>query len=123
LDDARIAQPMPNPTDDTDPHEASNQRREPRHEVQVAGRYRSRVGASRDIWIKDISETGCRFFDKFSVLPVDTNITFRVGTIGPIPARVRWREKSVIGIQFETPLHPSVLEHIVRTMDEPGAGD
>lgn len=123
MDDARIAQPMSNPTEDTEPQDAPNQRREPRHEVQVAGRYRSRVGASRDIWIKDISETGCRFFDKFSVLPVDTNITFRVGSIGPIPARVRWREKSVVGIQFDTPLHPSVLEHIVRTMDEPGAGD
>ncbi len=100
---------------------ASNQRREPRHEVQVAGRYRSRVGSARDIWIKDISETGCRFFDKFSVLPVGTGITFRVGTIGPIAARVRWREKSVIGIEFDNPLHPSVLEHIVRTMDDPGA--
>ena len=106
---------------EAEPQEGSNQRREPRHVVQVAGRYRSRVGASRDIWIKDISETGCRFFDKFSVLPVDSAITFRVGTIGPISAKVRWREKSVIGIQFDTPLHPSVLEHIVRTMDEPGA--
>lgn len=110
-----------NTADDTEKPTASNQRREPRHEVQVAGRYRSRIGASRDIWIKDISETGCRFFDKFSVLPVDSSITFRVGTIGPIAAKVRWRDKSVLGIEFDTPLHPSVLEHIVRTMDEPGA--
>lgn len=112
-----------NTSNDTEPQEGSNQRREPRHVVQVAGRYRARVGTARDIWIKDISETGCRFFDKFSVLSVDTNITFRVGTIGPIPARVRWREQSVVGIEFDTPLYPSVLEHIVRTMDEPGAGN
>lgn len=110
---------MSNTADHSETPDASNQRREPRHEVQVAGRYRARIGTARDIWIKDISETGCRFFDKFSVLTVDTNITFRVGTIGPIPARVRWREQSVVGIEFETPLHPSVLEHIVRTMDHP----
>lgn len=120
MDGVRIALSMLNTAGNNETPEASNQRREPRHEVQVAGRYRSRVGTARDIWIKDISETGCRFFDKFSVLPIDTNITFRVGTIGPIPARVRWREKSVVGIQFDNPLHPSVLEHIVRTMDEPG---
>jgi len=107
---------------DIEKPESSNQRREPRHEVQVAGRYRSRIGSSRDIWIKDISETGCRFFDRFSVLPIDTAITFRVGTIGPIAAKVRWREKSVVGIEFETPLHPSVLQHIIETMDEPGEG-
>ncbi len=110
---------MLNTAKDIETQEASNQRREPRHVVQVAGRYRSRVGTARDIWIKDISETGCRFFDKFSVLPVDSNITFRVGSIGPISAKVRWREKSVIGIEFENPLYPSVLEHTIRTMDEP----
>ena len=114
---------MLNSAKDIETQEASNQRREPRHEVQVAGRYRSRVGTSRDIWIKDISETGCRFFDKFSVLPVDSSITFRVGTIGPISAKVRWREKSVIGIEFDSPLHPSVLDHIVRTMEEPGGAE
>lgn len=103
--------------------QASNQRREARHFVRVAGRYRPRAGNARDIWIKDISETGCRFFDKFSVLSVDSGITFRVGTIGPIPARVRWREKSVVGIQFETPLHPSVLDHILRTMDNSDEAD
>ena len=95
-----------------------NKRSQERHVVQVAGRYRSRVGASKDIWIKDISQTGCRFFDKFSVLAIDSSLLFRVGHIGPIPARVRWREKSVVGVEFERPLHESVLDHIIRTMDE-----
>lgn len=62
LDDASIAIHMSSTTDNETP-DASNQRREARHVVQVAGRYRSRVGTARDIWIKDISETGCRFFD------------------------------------------------------------
>jgi hypothetical protein len=92
-------------------------RKAPRHIVEVAGRYRSRVGVSRDIWIKNLSETGCNFFDKFSVLEVGTTILFRVGSIGPISAHIRWRDKNTVGVEFEQPLHPSVLAHIIRTMD------
>ncbi|GMM93377.1 PilZ domain-containing protein [Qipengyuania sp. MTN3-11] len=99
--------------------DGSESRREPRHVVQVAGNYRARNrgGGTKDIWIKDISETGCRFFDKFSILEVGSSILFRVGNVGPISAQVRWREKNVVGIQFDQPLYPSVLEHIVATMN------
>ena len=92
-------------------------RREPRHTVTVAGRYRPRQGAARDVWIKDISEYGCRFFDKFSVLQTHAAIFVKVGNVGPIPANVKWREGYSVGAEFEQPLHPSVLEHIVREID------
>lgn len=95
----------------------SDNRRETRHVVQVAGRYRSKHGQSRDIWIKDISEFGCRFFDRFSVLEVDSTILVKVGNIGPIPTEVKWRDGSTVGGQFEKALHPSVVGHIVREMD------
>lgn len=96
---------------------AQDHRREDRFTVQVAGRYRDRHGGSRDVWIKDISEYGCRFFDKFSILELDSEISVRLGNIGPIPAEVKWREGSTVGAQFDRPLHPSVLEHIIREMD------
>ncbi|QKG72080.1 hypothetical protein [Erythrobacter mangrovi] len=92
-------------------------RREERFVVEVAGRYRARHGASRDIWIKDISEYGCRFFDKFSILEIDSEILIKVGNIGPIPTEVKWRDGSTVGGEFERPLHPSVLDHIRREMD------
>ena len=97
----------------------SDSRRDPRRVVQVAGNYRARnqVGGARDIWIKNISETGCQFFDKFSILEVDTSILFRIGNVGPIAAQVRWRDRFIVGIRFDQPLYPSVLEHIVATMD------
>lgn len=95
----------------------SDNRREERHEVQVAGRYRSKHGQSRDVWIKDVSEYGCRFFDRFSVLEVGSTILVKVGNIGPIPTLVKWREGSTVGGEFEKPLHASVLGHIVREMD------
>lgn len=96
---------------------AQDHRREDRFTVQVAGRYRGKHGNSRDIWIKDVSEYGCRFFDRFSILEEDGEILVKLGNIGPIPAEVKWREGSTVGAQFDRPLHPSVLEHIVREMD------
>ena len=93
-------------------------RRETRHTVTVAGRYRARQGGARDVWIKDISEYGCRFFDKFSVLQTEAGILVKVGNVGPIPADVKWRKGHVVGAEFEQPLHPSVLEHIIREMDQ-----
>lgn len=98
----------------------SDNRREDRYLVQVAGRYRSKHGQSRDIWIKDISEYGCRFFDRFSVLEVDSTILIKVGNIGPITTEVKWRDGSTVGAEFDNPLHPSVLGHIIREMDRPG---
>lgn len=96
---------------------SSEHRREGRHVVEVAGRYRIRNGNSRDVWIKDISEYGVRFFDKFSVLTIDTEILVKIGNIGPIPTEVRWREGNTVGGRFERPLHPSVLGHIIEQMD------
>ena len=93
-------------------------RRETRHTVTVAGRYRARQGGARDVWIKDISEYGCRFFDKFSVLQTEAGILVKVGNVGLIPADVKWRKGHVVGAEFEQPLHPSVLEHIIREMDQ-----
>lgn len=92
-------------------------RRENRMTVDVAGRYRSKHGQSRDIWIKDVSEFGCRFFDRFSVLEVGTHLLVKLGNIGPIPAEVKWREGSTVGAEFDNPLHITVLDHIVREMD------
>ena len=97
-------------------------RREARHNVNVAGRYRARSSGARDVWIKDISEYGCRFFDKFSILETGKPILVRVGQIGPIPAEVKWRKGSVVGAEFETPLHPSVLAHIIKHMDDQEGG-
>ena len=93
-------------------------RREDRHFVRVAGAYRERQGGSRDVWIKDVSETGCRFFDKFSVLKVGTEVSLKLGHIGPLHAHIRWREGSLVGAEFDQPLHEAVLGHIVAFMSQ-----
>lgn len=97
--------------------EVREKRSRKRLEVQVAGRYRARHGSSKDIWIQNITQSGCSFLDKFSMLPVGGSIMFRIGSIGPFNATVRWCDESTVGVEFDHPLHPSVLDHIMKTMN------
>lgn len=97
--------------------EVREKRSQKRHEVQVAGRYRARHGTSKDIWIQNLTQAGCSFHDKFSMLPVGGSIIFRIGSIGPFNATVRWCNERMVGVEFDHPLHPSVFDHIMKTMD------
>jgi hypothetical protein len=92
------------------------EREKPRQELTIIGRIFT-VGGSRDVTIRDLSETGCHILDLANDLKPDTRLTIRIGTIGPIEATVRWRKNRSVGIQFKTALYPSVFEHICRQFD------
>lgn len=104
---------------DETPGKPDNARNKDRRKVGIEGRYRSGRGVSRDVWITDISETGCRFYDRFGNMRPGTDITIRIGPVGPIDATVRWLEQHVNGVQFRQPLHVSVFDHIVANLSEP----
>ena len=86
-------------------------RSDERHELTILGKIYTGQG-SRDVTILDLSESGCRFHDRFGMLAGETPLTIKIGPIGPVAARVRWRRKEYVGLQFDSPLHPSVLAHI-----------
>ena len=75
-------------------------------------------GVPRDVWITDLSKTGCRFYDKFGTMLAGKPITIKIGTVGPIPATVRWWDNCVNGVEFEQPLHDSVFEHICANLSD-----
>ena len=83
-----------------------------RHPVEVWGFYRTPNGGKRDVLVKDISEAGCRFFDRFSGLIPQQEIQLKIEKLGPFPAVVRWNEKGYIGVEFERPLYGPVFDHI-----------
>lgn len=89
-----------------------DERRKPRHAVSVQGRYRTGTGVPKDVDILDLSETGCRFFDRFGRMAPGTEISLRIGPIGPVVATVRWCKQQIVGVQFENPLYGPVFEHI-----------
>ena len=87
-----------------------------RHEITIVARIRTPTG-SRDVTIEDLSGKGCKFADRSGYLAVGTPITVKLGPIGPIESLVRWREGKKAGVEFATPLHPSVLDHIRQHFD------
>ena len=88
-------------------------RREKRYSISAFGRYRKGTGTRYNVAIKDLSEYGCQFSDLVGRISVGDEITIRIGEVGPIAARVKWAAKREIGVEFEQPLHPSVLDHII----------
>ena len=75
-----------------------------------------RLRPAASVSVLDISEGGCRFFDKFGRLIPGARITVRIGAIGPIEATVRWCEDQVVGVEFDNPIYGPVLEHIRRQL-------
>ena len=88
-------------------------RREQRYSISVPGRYRKGTGVRFNVAIKDLSEYGCQFSDLVGRIGIGDDITIRIGDIGPLDARVKWVAKREIGVEFDQPLYPSVLEHII----------
>ena len=88
-------------------------RREKRYSIAVLGRYRKGTGMGFNVAIKDLSEYGCQFSDLVGRVQKGNVITIRIGSIGPLAAQVKWIDKRNVGIEFEQPLYPSVLDHII----------
>ncbi|MWV27017.1 PilZ domain-containing protein [Aurantiacibacter rhizosphaerae] len=85
-------------------------RDEPRYDVSVIGRLYGSSG-SREVTIFDLSTRGCRVQDLTSTRP-GSLVTVKIGTVGPIGGVIRWRRDNFIGIMFENPLYPAVLDNI-----------
>lgn len=86
-------------------------RSEERHDLTIRGRIVTKSGP-RDVTVLDLSESGCRFADRYHGLLAGSEISIKIGPIGPIRATARWCRDGFVGIAFESPLYPSVLEHI-----------
>ena len=83
-----------------------------RHSVTVYGKFRYN-GRAYDVPLQDLSETGCRFFDRHGSLPKDTQIRLTIGGMGPFEATVRWCKDQYVGVEFAKPIYGPVLDHIV----------
>ncbi len=92
------------------------ERIEERYNLTVLGRIFT-VGGSREVTIFDLSEKGCRFQDGSWKFDLGLHITIKIGSIGPLDAIVKWRRDNTVGVQFVTPLYPSILKHIRESFD------
>lgn len=87
-----------------------------RHDISIVGKLRTGSG-KRDVTIVDLSERGCRIFDRMGYLEPHLAVTIKIGPVGPIDATVRWHDQPYAGIRFDNPLYPAVLDHIRAHFD------
>lgn len=78
----------------------------------MQGRYRTGNGRVHDVQISNLSRSGCRMWQNHHWLEVGASIALRIENIGPIDSVVRWKNNNEMGVEFITPLHPSVLDHL-----------
>jgi hypothetical protein len=90
-------------------------RRDRRHQICVAGSYRTGSGSARSVQLTDLSETGCRFLDNSNRLAVGTRLTVKIGQVGPFDALVSWIDGSSVGLRFNDRLYAPYFEQLIST--------
>ena len=69
---------------------------------------------SYHVRLRDISQHGCSL-ELVNRIPVGGRLWLRIPDLSPIAGVVRWEKDFSAGVDFETPLHPSVLDRLVRS--------
>lgn len=87
-------------------------RTEPRYGVELRATVRNGTGSARKVRLCSLSTRGCRFESPGKRMGIDAFLTIRLGEMGFLDARVKWREGDLHGVRFEQALHPAVLDHI-----------
>lgn len=84
-----------------------------RKPVTMGGKLKTPRGR-QDVALSDLSRTGCRINAIYMTLTVGQKIVLRPEGLEGLNAVVSWTSGPSAGIQFEAPLHPSVLDFLVK---------
>lgn len=88
-------------------------RRDRRHQICVAGAYRTGSGGAHAVELTDLSMTGCRFIDNSNRLYAGTRLTVKIGKVGPFDALVSWIDGTSVGLRFVDKLYAPYFEQLV----------
>ncbi len=97
---------------------SDQERRMPRQDVKVLAKYRTGSGTQMEVRVIDISETGCRLYEKRTPLLAGAKISLRIEALGPFDAEVIWVDVDTIGIRFAKPLYGPVFDHIRSVLSQ-----
>ena len=89
------------------------ERKSERTAVEMAAALRQRGASGVSVRIMDLSPHGFRAATHL-VLPQGTDVWLRLPGLEPYHARVAWCEGHYVGCAFDRPLHPAVVDMIVR---------
>ncbi|NNC47649.1 MAG: hypothetical protein HKO13_04360 [Sphingomonas sp.] len=94
---------------------AGQVRREPREPVTCVIKARGAGLRETKAKLEDITRLGCRL-EMFSAVNVHDEIWVRLPNLEPLRAVVCWADKFQVGVEFNTPIHPAVFEHLLQSM-------
>lgn len=80
-----------------------------RWSTRIHGSVRQQQGSRRQVAVLDLSARGCRV--QTVMFRPGQKVWIGVGTLEPRIATVAWTDATSSGLEFRTPLHPSVVEH------------
>ena len=89
----------------------SSGRRQERHAISGDVSLRQRGGTRYPASIKDVSTGGCRV-ELSQVMNVGDLMFIRLPGLETLQGTIRWTDGWVAGVEFDTPMHPSVLDMV-----------
>lgn len=100
-------------TTDLRPAPELTSRKSTRVTLEMGAGLRQRGGTGVSIQIVDLSTDGFRASTHLN-LAKGTDVWLRLPGLEPYQAKVMWAKGNFIGCAFERPLHPAVLEMVVK---------
>lgn len=94
-----------------DPHDEG--RRAPRTDVVLGAGLRQRGAHAVTIQILDLSTHGFRAATHLDLMP-GSDVWLKMPGLESMHARVAWMRGHLMGCEFVRPLHPAVLDMVVR---------
>lgn len=89
-------------------------RREGRQRVLMTVRCRIAPGRSPEVGLTELSLAGCRLLLREGLVTPGQPVVIKARLVEGLPGTVRWVLGDAAGVAFEQPLHPAVLEHLLR---------
>ena len=83
-----------------------------RMRVAIAGTCRVGDKPEEDVRITDLAPNGCRMRAGAVGVTKTEPLVLRIGSAGPIAARLTWAKGGALGVSFEAPLDEHVIEEL-----------
>jgi hypothetical protein len=87
--------------------------------VNLAGRCRAGEREIQDVLVTDLGAAGCRLLGLSAGITKSDRLELWLGESGPFAARLKWAKRGLLGVEFDRPLDPALLETLAAAAREP----
>ena len=90
-----------------------NSRKESRKGLNMAAAFRTAMDRTT-VEVSNISERGCQIANAYGPLQVGSRVMLRPEGFESFVGTVRWCAYGKVGVEFESPLHPAIVDHLCQ---------